>query len=499
MTIPSFGLVLNQIVTDPLPPVVFDFSTGFIVSWSNDANPTVFPLDKPVPVNSADPSTLTALGTGMLYKAVLRINAQLALFQRSAQLVIVRILAVYKPDGSLDVAATMANALGSPSARTGIWALKKAPQLARLTPRLGIVPGLTGFTSFAVTAPVVETQGASYTHPVLTFDPPGAAGTVQIDGAGKVTGVSLTSPGQYDPGVVVTGTIADSQSGTGTGATVSFSLERLANPICAALPQIATGLLAHVLVGGPGGTKQDALDWHGTLNAQRLIPSDGWEIVETLDGTSDEYIDGVCKELGLAIACDFEHGGYPFHSWANRPIQGALGVKRVDDFSITDGATDGQELLEAGIGITTVGDESDGALDDSGLISISYNNASTNPLFNLYNKTRGRDYIDLSLCKSIRRRLGKENITLADVDAVLNDMAVINIDLMSKGKLIGFRVGFNSADNTVEGLRAGRFTVFDNTEEAAPILQVTVNRGLDRDALVSELEQLGSATATITN
>ena len=201
----------------------------------------------------------------------------------------------------------------------------------------------------------------------------------------------------------------------------------------------------------------------------------------------------------MAIACDFEPQGYPFHSWANRAVQGALGVKRIDDFSLTDGATDGQELLSAGIGITVVGDEEDDALDDSGLISISYRNASNNPLFNLYNKTRGRDYIDLALKKSIRRRLGKENITLADVDAVLNDAAVINVDLMSKAKIIGFRIAFNAADNTVEGLRAGRFTVVDNTEEAAPILQITVKRGLDRDALVSELQQLGSAAATVTS
>ena len=494
MTAPTFGFVLNTLDDDPLPPILSDFSIGFIVSWSNDANPTVFPLDKPVVANSGDAATLAALGTGMLYKATLRVNAQLAQHQRSARIVYVRVLAVYKQDGTLDVAATMANALGSPSAKTGIYALLLAPALTKATPRLGIVPGLTGFTSFALTAPVVTAQGSGYTHPVLAFNPAGAAGTVQIDGSGKVTGVTLTSPGQYAPGTNVVATIADSQGGTGTGATVSFSTELLANPICAALPPINTALKAHALVGGPGGTKDDALAWRQTLNSTTLIPSDAWEIVETLDGLSDEYIDGVCKELGLAIACDFEHGGYPFHSWANRPIQGALGVKRVDGFALDDGANDGQELLAAGIGITAAGDAQDASIDDSGLISISINNASSNPLYNLYNKTRGKDFIDLALVRSIRRRLGVKNMTRKGVDAVINDMTIVNVAIQSLDDpgIVGFKVRFVPSDNTVERLRLGQFTVEDDTEIPAPITQITINRGLDRDAEVTLLQQLAA-------
>ena len=494
MTAPTFGFILNTIDDDPLPPILSDFSIGWMVSWSNDANPTVFPLNKPVAANSGDSATLAALGTGMMYKATLRVNAQLAKYQRSARIVYVRVLAVYKQDGTLDLVATMANALGSPSAKTGIYALLTAPQITKTTPRLGIVPGLTGITSFAITAPVVETQGSGYTHPVLTFTPAGATGTVQIDGSGKVTGVTLTSPGQYAPGTNVTAAIADSQGGTGTGATVSFDTELLANPICAALPQINTALLAHALVGGPGGTIQDALAWRQTLNSTTLIPSDAWEIVETLDGLGTEYIDGVCKELGLAIACDFEHGGYPFHAWANRPIQGALGVKRVDGFSLTDGATDGQELLAAGIGITAAGDASDAAIDDSGLISISINNASSNTLYNLYNKTRGKDFIDLALIKTIRKRLGVKNVTRKGVDAVLNDMTIVNVAIQSLDDpgIIGFKVKFVPADNTVERLRQGKFTVEDDTEIPAPITQITINRGLDRDAETVLLQQLAA-------
>lgn len=591
MTQPNFGIVLNQINTDPLPPVDADFAIVGTSLPSDDADPAIFPLDKAVAVNTGDPSVLVAAGTGPLARLFARINANLADLQVSAIVVAVRVETAYNPDGTEDVAGTIANIIGDPAAMTGLYALGRAARTG-YTPRLlgfpaSTFPGYTGLTTLAVANPVITHQGASYTHPVVAFDPPGAAAiatvgdagvqatahailgagatagevtgvaingggqdyvtvppvsftgggigtngvtapaghavlspagvvvavvidnpgagltaaptvTIGAPAGGQITAINLTAPGDYPAGTTVTGTISDGQGGAGAGAAFTFTLEPLANPLCAALPSICGKLLAHALVGGPGGSKADAQAWRLLLpDSQWLIPQDDWEIFA--QGASDTYIDGVARSLGLAVRTDFQNGGYPFNAWANQPVQGALGVKREDDFSILDGANDGQELLAAGIGVTVAGDLSDGAIDDSGLVAISYRNASSNTLFNLYNKTRGRTYIDLKLIKSIRKRLGKENITLSDVDAVLNDMAVINIDLMSKGKIVGFVCKFNSADNTVEGLRAGKFTVVDNTEEAAPILVVTVNRGLDRDAIVAELEQLAAATNTVTS
>lgn len=580
MSAPFFGLQFVQVDNDALPPVLADFSIGAIVSYSNDATASVFPLDTPAAVNSADTSTLAALGTGLLYKAVLRVNAQLADFESSARLVIVRVLAVYEQDGvTIDQDATMANILGNEAAGTGIWALLKAPQLCQTTPRLIIVPGFTGQRKYAVVNPVVTAEGQGYTHPVVTFNPPGATATVTIGNAGatatahatlgtggtagevagitvdtggntyggtapavtltggggtgatahavltagvvssivvdnagsgytsaptvtvaappggQVTALTLTGPGDYAPGTTVTVSIADSQGGTGTGATASVTLEQLANPVCALLPTIASGLLAHALVSGPGTTVQDALAWHTTLpEEERLIPQDDWEIIESLSGNGTEYIDGACRSLGLAIRTDFQHAGYPFHAWANQPIVGALGVKRPDGFSLTDGATDGQVLLAAGIGITARGDAQDTSIDDSGYVAISVSNASSDPLYNLYNKTRGNDFINLALLKSIRKRLGTNNITRKGVDAVLNDMTVVNQTIMSLDDpgIVGFKVKFNAADNTVAGLRAGKFTVENDAEVPAPIIQVTINRGLDADAETALLQQLAS-------
>lgn len=486
MTQPIFGIQFNLVDDATLSPTYGDFSVLGLVLPSDDANATMFPLNTPVDINTGDPAVLAALGTGPLFKAIERVNAQLADLQRSARAVLVRVAT------GADDNATMANIVGDPAANTGLYALLTAPQLLGVTPRLLGAPGFTGVTNYAVESPITVTApGTGYTAPTITFTPPGATGVVHETG-GAITGVSLTNPGNYAPGTNVTAAIADPD---GHGATVSLTLEQLDNPVCAALPAICEALMAHAIVGGPGTTKTDAIAWQTTLNSKRLIPVDNWEIVA--DGDNTAYIDGAAAALGVGVRVDFAHNGYPFWSFANQPVQGLLGLKRVDSFSLVDGATAAQELLAAMIGVTVRGDHSDTSLTDAGYQLICYNNASTDSQWNLLNKTRGRDFIHLGLLRSIRQRLGSENVTLHSVQAVLNDMAAVASDLKTKNCLIGWSVGFNSADNTTAGLRAGKFTVFFNGEQPAPILVVTVNSGLDEDALTSELATLDTELSAV--
>ncbi len=570
MTSPFFGFVFNENTTDVLTPVISDFSIVGLVLPSDDANPTVFPLNVPVSGNSGDSIFLAAIGTGPLYQAINRINAQLGDLQRSAQVVIVRVATAKNSDGSENVAGTIANIAGDPAAGTGIYALLRASQVCNITPRLIGAPGYTGVISNAVTALNLVNGGHDYTAPVVTFTPAGATATatvgnvgvqatahaalnagaianivldnggqdyldgpplvtitggggtgatahavlnangavdhIAIDNAGsgytslpavtigapapgEITGLTLTNPGSYAPGTVVSVSITDAAGAAGIGAGATVTLELLDNPICAALPPVLGSLLAHAIVGGPGTTKAAAIAWRGLLNSPRLIPQDDWEIVASGAGTA--YIDGAARSLGLAVRTDFQHAGYPFFSWANTPVQGALGLKRVDSFSLLDGATDGQELLAAGVGITVRGDLSDTSLDESGFIAVSVNNAASAATGNFYNKTRGRDFIDLTLLKTIRSILGKQNIIPHSVQAVLTAMTQVMVQMPSDG-VVGYQIGFNASDNSVAGLRAGKFTVYDNSEEAAPICQITINRALDDAALASELASLAS-------
>lgn len=577
MTSPSFGLIFNDQDTDAPSPVMADLSIVGIVLPSDDANPTAFPLNQPVSVNSGDSAVLAAIGTGPLYKSFNRINAQLADLEISAQVIVVRVATAKNGDGTENVAGTIANIVGDPAAGTGLFALLKAPQVCNLTPRLIGAPGYTGVVSQAVQSLAVGNPGHNYTNPIVTFSPAGATATAQAGNAGvqatahatesggqvtgvavdnggqdyataptvsfsgggggtgaaahavlgangtvdhivmdnegtgytsaptvalsappggEITGLTLTNPGSYAPGTVITVTIADSNGGTGAGATATFTTEQLANPICAALPGIAEKLLAHAIVGGPGGSKADALAWRATLNDKRLIAQDDWEIVA--DGAGVAYIDGAARSLGLAVRTDFQHAGYPCYAWANQPVLGALGLKRYDSFSLLDGATDGQELLNAGIGITVRGDASDTSLDSSGFVAVSVNNCNSDTNLNFYNKVRARDFIELQLVKAIRNMLGGNNLTLHSVQSVLNTMTIV-MGQMPDDAVVGWQIGFKPASNSAANLRLGKFTVFLNDEEAAPICVVQIDRALYSGALTAELASLASSTSSVSS
>ena len=68
-------------------------------------------------------------------------------------------------------------------------------------------------------------------------------------------------------------------------------------------------------------------------------------------------------------------------------------------------------LLAANIGILArglIGVET--AISSGGFVYIGTDNCSDNPLWQFYNITRGRDFIELSLMPSLRVYLGRANI-----------------------------------------------------------------------------------------
>jgi phage tail sheath protein FI len=327
----------------------------------------------------------------------------------------------------------------------------------------------TGGGVFSVTAP----NSAPLANATV-----GAAYATQIAFTIAASGADFAIGDEFDVTVAITGGIAE------------------ANPICAALPAICEALMAHAVVGGPSTNKQDAFDWRATMNSLRLIPVDNTVIVA--DGVGTDTLDHAGAVLGLGVRCDFQTGGVPSHSFANQPVQGIIGLGRYDSFSIVDGATDGQELLAAGIGIIERGEiGSETAVGPSGFVSVALNNAGSDPLWPFYNQYRTRDYTHLALLRSMRLRLGKNNITPHSVQAVMNDMvAVLNV-LKASEATIGFTVGFEASVNSPENLRLGRFRVFFKSEEPAPIVQVTVDSRRDRDALVVELAAIVAEASSL--
>jgi phage tail sheath protein FI len=295
-------------------------------------------------------------------------------------------------------------------------------------------------------------------------------------------------------------TIADGATdyvvGDGFDVTVAGDLTELSNPICSALPSVLDTLLAHAIVGGPGIGRNDANDWFEMLGSGRMIPIDAWTIVA--DGTSSRYEDGVARALGLAARVDFQHGGYPFWSFSGQQVRGILGLKNYYSFSLVDGATQAQALLANHIGVIVRGEIGvETAIASNGFVFAGVWTASTDPAWWFYNKSRARDWIDLALLKSIRLRLGVDNVNAHAVQAVLNDMAAVNMEALRNGGSIGFKVEFAASANSPENLGQGRFRVAYYAETPAPITRVDIDSYPFSEALTAELAALVAQAATI--
>jgi len=195
--------------------------------------------------------------------------------------------------------------------------------------------------------------------------------------------------------------------------------------------------------------------------------------------------------IGVGVRRDHEKQGRPFHSWANQPLQGILGPSRSIGFSLTDGATEGQRLLSANVGVILRGEMGvESAIAQGGFVYVGTDNAGEDDLWRFYNVTRGRDYIHLMLLRTLRYYLGRFNITGQAIQAVLNTMDSGLRSLKADGDILGFEINFTRDQNSPEELRQGRFTVNFAAEEAPVLRYLGVQSARYRPALDTLLDDL---------
>ncbi len=486
MTAPTLGIIFNRESYDPRPAQASDLSVIGLVLPSDDADATVFPLNEPVAFDSGDPTVTAKLGTGDLYNAVMAIDDQLGDFQTSASVVAVRVTK------GVNDAATMTNIIGSRTATTsagnvgtGLYALLRAGAQLGVIPRLICAPGYTwqttaGSPTLTKAANVGNTGNGTMSNP--TSQTGAMVGLYKVD---------FTSATAFTVTAGATAFVA------GNGFTITVNGIVQANPVVAALPSICSALLGHAVVGGPGGGLTAGANWAETITSERIIAVDTWRKVN--DGAGGTRLeDGVAAAIGLGVRVDFKHGGLPFWSFSGEQVHGTIGLKNYYPFSLTDGATTGQEMLAAHIGVIERGEIGvETAIGSNGFIFAGVWNASTDPIWWFYNKTRGRDWAHLALLKSIRLRLGMTNVTPHGVQAVLNDMVAIGQKLINNQCSVGFRVGFEANRNSPDDLRQGKFTVYFATEEPAPIVNVTIDSRPNYEALVAELGTLVAQAASL--
>jgi phage tail sheath protein FI len=398
-------------------------------------------------------------------------------------------------------------------------------------PRPGIysdmsVVGLIG------TAPAADAQTFPLNTPVLIFSDDaekladlGATGTLadavrlinsqlgEFQVAAKIVIVRVTA------GATATDTITNIVgNGTTTGlaaflsapaelghtprliAAPGFTSQRAAgqaNAVCAALPAICAKLLAHAVVDGPATNMADALAWRETLSSERLIPVD--PAVKILSGGSTVVVPMSPAVIGVAVRRDHQFNGRPFHSWANQAVQGILGPSRPIAFSLTDGATEGQTLLNAGVGVMVRGEMGvESAIGSGGFIFIGTDNAGEDDLWRFYNVTRGRDYIHLMLLRTLRFYLGRFNINGQTVQAIVNTMNTELRNLKATGDILGYQIRFDRDQNSPEQLRQGRLVIRFAAEEAPVLRHLGIQSARYRPALDALLDDLLAQVGVIT-
>lgn len=484
MSDPVFGISLTRSDNEPRSAILSNMSIVGLVFTAPDADTDAFPLDEPVLFSSDDSALLALMGdSGTGPAAVRLIDQQLGEFQAAATIVGVRVTEGATAD------ETIANLRGSMSSRSGMFALLDAPSLLGVTPRLISIPGFTAAPTNSIGAVAITTAGADYVvGDAITATGGGGSGfagsVASVNASGGITGVTITSSGI---GYTSAPTLAVA-SDAGAGGDLSATIDAGSNAIVADLPSLLDRLLAVAVVSGPTADQVSAVAWRQAIQSERIIGiSVGAKVAEN---NTVVVVDAAPAVIGIGIRRDHEFGGRPFHSWANQPIRGIVGPSRPIDFSILDGATEGQQLLAANLGVIVRGENSDGAIADGGFVFIGTDSCSDDPLWRFYNQVRGRDFIHLMFIKTLRIFIGRRNIDIGTVEDILATMKAALRDIQASGDLLGFRVGFSGAGNSPEQLRLGRFNVAFQAEEPPVLRHLGIQSARYRpalDALLSDL------------
>lgn len=510
MTAPVFGITVRRDANEAAVPsnalmsvigICMPFDKASVADQGDFDE--AFPLGVAVRFNSNDATRLALADIDSLFiDAVEGINAQLAPLQVAAQLVVTRV-----EEGDT-VAETIANIIGSSVDGTGIHSFVNAGADLGVYPRLIIAPGYTTQQFGQLGALTLATQGSNMTEaPTVTFsgggsDPdkvlPTATAVMGTGGnAGKVVGLTIVTRGAHIEAPLTAGFTGGGSDGGKVLPTATATVELVANALCAALPAVLSQILAVAIVDGPVGLSAFTA-WRETLASDRLIPVTPG--VKRLDASGDVVTRPAAPRIaGIAVRRDYSRDGRPFRSWANQPVYGIVGPESVYRFSITDGATVGQEILAAQGGIIVRGESGDDfAISDGGFVYIGTDNLGASTIWQQYHKVRGRDFIELSAIRTLRQFLGNFNLTTQTIQSVVNTVRNSLIKAEAEGDILGFVCRFDPEANNADDLRAGHIYIDAQFEEApvfrrltmtsrpyAPALQATIDELIARQNLIS--------------
>ncbi|WP_321341520.1 hypothetical protein [uncultured Cohaesibacter sp.] len=267
----------------------------------------------------------------------------------------------------------------------------------------------------------------------------------------------------------------------------AFIQDNTANPIVTALTAVNASTFGHAFINGPNSTEVEA-------KAVRSLYSDpSLTMIETGVQITDESnnletVGASGFVAGLQAAVDAEHDGVPSHVAGNRALRIAAPGREMT-FDWMDPSTEGQRLLNAQCDIIVRGRVGgDFSAGEGGMILVTCNTLSSDPLERYYNVVRMQNYILLTLLRSYKVFLLKYNMNpKRAIKAVIKQTNNWLVGMAQREIIYSApKVLFVPDAETPSDWRKGKLAFTGRAEPRAPLTQIDLS--MERDDAGIELE-----------
>lgn len=332
------GVEVIEIDSGSRPIKTVSSSVIGIIGTAPDADPTAFPLNKPVLVagSRSEAAKLDMVGNGA---GTLPAAMDSIFDQTGAVVIVVRI------DEGDSANETLANIIGGVNANTGeylgVQAFTASESINGYSPRILCAPGFTHTRrQGALTNVTITNQGSGYTSAPRVVFSGGGADTNKVmptavavlgkDGdTGKIVSVTITDPGLN----MTTAPNITFEGGDGSGATAIANTGIIGNAVVAELIGIAERMRAVIIADGPNTVDADAINYGKDFGSKRVYVVDPKVLKTDPAGNTVTAWASPCV-AGLIAKIDNESGFW--NSPSNKTINGITGTARAIDFKLGD-------------------------------------------------------------------------------------------------------------------------------------------------------------------
>lgn len=435
-----------------------------------DADPDVFPINRPVAI-AGNTRLAAQLGrAGTLYDSVAAIYAQIG-----------AIVSIVRVEEGANFEATLANICGDPIAKTGVHAQLSAPALIALKPKIHSAPGWTSQRPTTGVSEIQVTEGGTgyATAPTVVITPDKGSKAVAIVQGGSVQTVIVTQPGlghTAPPVITFVGGGGEDAAGTAVIGTT-------ANPAVTNMIGVAERQRGIVLADGPNTTNDAAISYRNDYGSDRVMVIDPHALAFDTALATNVPRPASAYAAGLQAKMDNERGfWWPF---SNQPIAGITGVSRPIAADLSDRNSEHNYLNENEI--TTI-------IRENGFRFFGLRSCSSDPATAFLSVRRiidvVRDEVEAAFTWALDRPFSPQLVR----EIIESVNAYLRI-LKAEGAIVGGVAWLNPDFNPASNLMDGKLTIDFDIEPVAPIERLTFRIHRNPDYYTEAVEEIVRAIA----